>query len=137
MLEKCEFCGYWKPPVKDGYATCTHRYVGKRSMPVFHEVNALLLRSDRPAEVEVLVGKNFGCVHFSKGGGSTADAAKINYQVTPSTLRQILIDNNMKQVELARKLHVRPQRVSDWLAGRRGRKIPSLAVTALKAMGLL
>jgi len=136
MQGNCEFCVYWKTPPQDGYAICTHQSVGKRSRAELYDVNALLLRSDKPAEVEVFVGKNFGCIYFNdnrerKGMG------KMHLQITPDDLRQILKRRGWRQADLARKLNVTPQRMSDWLSAKRKRKIPSMASAALEAMGLL
>jgi predicted XRE-type DNA-binding protein len=131
----CFFCGSWKAQEQEScYGSCSHQNVGQLAKPNPYETAALLLQG-LPAGASFYVGMNFGCVHFHAREKPRIDPTKKMRLITPDDLRRILKRNNMRQVDLARKLNVTPQRVSDWMANRC--KVPSLAVAAIEAMELL
>jgi DNA-binding transcriptional regulator YiaG len=139
MQGKCAFCGSWEPHnILEHFGACTNQYVGKRSTEKNNELDVLLLQGRRGGEgASIIVGRNFGCVHFHSKEKISKDEIKEKPQITPDDLRQIMKRKDMSQAELARHLNVTPQRVSDWLSNRRRRKIPSMASAALEAMGWL
>lgn len=131
----CFFCGSWKALEHEScYGSCSHQRVGQLAKPNPYETDALLLQG-LPAGANYYVGMNFGCVHFHARKEFAIDETKRRNEITPDDLRRILKRNKMRQVDLAAKLHVRPQRVSDWMANRC--KVPSLAVAAIEALELL
>jgi hypothetical protein len=118
-----------------GFGTCSNPAVGKEGRAKTAYFSDLLLKGGRTGAF-IFVGEEFGCVHWEPKPGLENDQETGKDRITPKELKQIMLRNkNMKPADLARKLNIRVQRVSDWIHGRR--KVPPMAVVAMAAMGLM
>jgi hypothetical protein len=110
---------------------CAHPSVGKHSRTKGVCPSVLLVERVEEMGIAVRVGMAFGCVHWQAGPAFEASARKT---LTSDELHQVLLRNCLEPIDLAKRFRIRVQRVSDWMSGRR--KVPTLAVVAIEAMGL-
>ena len=135
MSGKCVLCNMWtRCEDKGWFGACRHPSVGKRAGRHGSEADELVIEGVR-SEARVYFGESFGCIHWQPQQGIARESGTAGTLVTPVILRGLMHRHKMKPVDLARRLHVRVQRVSDWLSGRR--KVPELAVVAMSSMNLL
>lgn len=135
MQVRCRTRRSWKPDVNDDVGTCSDPALGKRSNLAATSADVLLVEGVRGKEVSVKVGKSFGCVHWRVRRDLVMDQEDKYTRLTPDDVKRVLEWKHLKPQELANLLCVRVARVSDWKQGRR--KVPSTAVVAMTALGLL
>ena len=125
---RCKSCRHWqsgRPPL----GRCVHPKMAPARRA---DVEDCLVVVPAPRD-GVRTGARFGCIHWELAE-EVADCGGLSI-LSAEDLKALLAKRGMKPSELAAKLGVKRQRVSDWLTGHRD--VPVLAVTALRAMGLL
>ncbi len=124
---RCESCRHWESVGLQ----CGHPKVGTSKKRLAGEKDCLVTV---PANVaRIRTGAKFGCVHWELADELREESGAQTVLSGPE-LRALLVEKGLKPSDLAGRLGVKRQRVSDWLTGRRD--VPATAVAALKAMGL-